>query len=88
MDAKKLMKQKSYIMKQKKITGMEIEEIKREMQAGQRSQLPERKQGKLVHTDTIKDVHKPNVVSTIEEETESQQLRGQINKLREKIEST
>ena len=88
MDAKKLMNQENYIMKQKKITEMEIEEIKREMQASQRSQLAEEKEGKLVHTDTIKDVHKPNVVSTTEEETESQQLRGQINKLREKIEST
>jgi hypothetical protein len=32
MDAKKLMNQKKYIMKHKKITEMEFEEIKREMQ--------------------------------------------------------
>jgi hypothetical protein len=37
MDAKKLLSQKNYVMKHKKITEMEIEEIKREMQARQRS---------------------------------------------------
>jgi hypothetical protein len=38
---------------------------------------------------TIKDdEHKLNTLSTTEEETESQQHRDQINKLREKIEST
>ena len=89
MDAKKLMNQKNYIMKHKKIMEMEIEEIKREMQASQRSQLAEREEEKLVHTGTIKDEeHKPNTVSTTEEEMESQQHRDQINKLREKTEST
>jgi hypothetical protein len=42
MDAKKLMNQKNYIMKHKRITEMEVEEIKREMQASQRSHLAER----------------------------------------------
>ena len=32
MDAKKLMNQKNYIMKHNKITEMEIEEIKKELQ--------------------------------------------------------
>jgi hypothetical protein len=89
VDAKKLMNHKNYIMKHKKITEMETEEIKREIQASQRSQLAEGKEGKLIHIGTIKDdEHKPNAVSTTEEETESQQHRDQINKLREKIEST
>jgi hypothetical protein len=38
MDAKKLMNHKNYIMKHNKITEMEIEEIKREIQTSQRSQ--------------------------------------------------
>jgi len=43
----------------------------------------------LVHTGTSKDdEHKPNAVTTTGEETETQQHRNQINKLREKIEST
>ena len=51
---------------------MDIEEIKREMQETQRSQLTEGKEGKLVHTNTIKDdQYKLNVVSTTEEKTES-----------------
>jgi hypothetical protein len=68
---------------------MEIEEIKREVQASQRSQLAERKERKQVHTGTIKDDEpKLNAVSTTEEETGSQQHKDQISKLREKIEST
>ena len=35
MDAKKLMNQKNYTMKNNKITEMEIEEIKKELQANQ-----------------------------------------------------
>jgi hypothetical protein len=35
MDAKKLMNHKNYIMKHKKITEIEIKEIKREMQESQ-----------------------------------------------------
>jgi hypothetical protein len=35
MDAKKLMKQENHIMKHKKIIEMEIEEIKRALQASQ-----------------------------------------------------
>ena len=34
------------------------------------------------------DEHKPNAVTTTEEEKGTQQHRDQINKLREKIEST
>ena len=68
---------------------MEIEGKKREMQTSQRSQPAEREEETLVHTSTIKgDEHKPNAVTTTGEETETQQHRDQINKLREKIKST
>jgi TolA-binding protein len=67
---------------------MQIEEIKRGTQASQRSQPAERKEGNIVHTCTIKDDgHKLDALSKTEEETESQQHRDQIDKLREKIES-
>jgi nucleoid DNA-binding protein len=86
MDVKKLMNQKNYTMKQTKITEMEIEEINREMQTRQRSQLAEREEITLVHMGTFKnDEHKPNAVSATGEETETQQHRDQINKLREKL---
>jgi len=76
-------------MKHNKITEMEIEEIKRELQTSQRSQPAEREEETLVHTGTIKgDEHKPNAVTTTGEEMETQQQRDKINKLREKIEST
>jgi len=41
MDAKKLMNQKNYIMKHKKITEMEIEETQRKLQGSQRGHLDE-----------------------------------------------
>jgi len=42
---------------------MEIEEIKREIQASQRSQRTERKEGKLVLMGSLKDdENKPNAV--------------------------
>jgi hypothetical protein len=44
MDAKKLMNQKNYIMKNKKITELEIEEIKKELQGSKRSHLNEREE--------------------------------------------
>jgi hypothetical protein len=42
MDAKKVMNQKNYIIKHNKITDMEIELIKREIQKSQRSYPAER----------------------------------------------
>jgi len=76
MDAKKLMNQKNYIMKHNKITDMEIEEIKREIQTSQRSHPAEREKEMLVHMDTIKDdEHKLNAVTTTGEETETQRHR-------------
>jgi hypothetical protein len=47
MDAKKLMNQKNSIMKNEKITEVEIEEIKKEMQGTQRSHLNEREELQL-----------------------------------------
>ena len=88
IDAKKLMNQKNYIMKHNKITEMEIEEIKREMQPSQRSHPAEREEETLEHTDAIKDEEqKLNVVTTTGEETETKQHGDQITKLKEKIES-
>ena len=86
MDAKKLINQKNYIMKDKKITEMEIEEIKREMQASQRSHLEAREGEELVYMGAIKDdEQKPSEVFTAEEETEIYQHKDQIYKLKEKL---
>jgi len=41
MDEKKLMNQRNYIMKHRKITKMEVEEIRIELQESQRSHLEE-----------------------------------------------
>jgi hypothetical protein len=73
-------------MKHNKITEMETEEIKREIQTSQRSHPAEREEETLVHMDTIKDdEHKPNTLTTTGEEMETQQHRDQITKLREKL---
>ena len=89
MDAKKLLNQKNYIMKHNKITEMEFEEIKKELQANQRSNLEERGEEELQHPGTIRDrEQKPNTAFKTEEETEIHQQRGQIYKLKEKLEST
>jgi hypothetical protein len=91
MDAKKLLNQKNYIIKHRKITEMEIEEIKRELQEHQRSHLEEREEEKLEQHCTVKNgEQKPSLVYifTTEEESKIQQHRDQIYKLREKIEST
>jgi hypothetical protein len=75
-------------MKHKKITEMEIEEIKRELQERQRSHLEEREEEKLETPCTIKNgEQKPSLEITTEEEWEIQQHKDQINKLKEKIES-
>jgi hypothetical protein len=87
MDAKKLMNQKNYIMKHKKITEIEVEEIKKELQKSQPSHLEEREQ--LEQLGTIgEDEQKLNATTTTEEEVEIHQQRNQIHKLKEKIEST
>jgi len=89
MDAKKLMNQKNYITKHNKITEMEIEEIKKELQANQRSHLEEREEEKLEHPRTIRDrEQKPKTAFTTEEGTEIHQQRDQTYKLKERIEST
>ena len=84
------MNQKNYIMKHNKITEMEIEEIRKELQANQRSHLVERKEEEeLEHLGTIRDRERePNTAFTTEEETEIHQQRDRIYKLKEKIEGT
>ena len=68
---------------------MEIEEIKKELQANQRSHLEEREEEELEHPSTIRDrEQKPNTAFTTEEETEIHQQRDQTYKLKLKIEST
>ena len=84
IDAKRLMNQKKYIMKHSKITEMKIEEIKKELQANQRSHLEEREEEELEHPGTIRDREQnPNTAFTTEEEeeTEIHQQRDQTNKL-------
>ena len=76
MDAMKLMNQKNYIMK---ITEMEIEEIKKELQANQRSHLEEKEEEELEHLGTIRDrEQKLNTAFTTVEETEIHQQRDQM----------
>jgi hypothetical protein len=55
MDTKKLMNQKIYIMKHNKIMDTETGEIKRELQASQRSHQEERGGEELEHLGTMKD---------------------------------
>ena len=89
MDAEKLMNQRNYIMKHKRITEMEVEEIRRKLKESQRSHLEEREEEQLEHSGTIRDgEQKPDAASTTEEDTEIQQQRNHIHKLKEKIENT
>jgi len=68
---------------------METEEIKRELQASQRSHLEEREEEELEHPGTIRDgEQKLNAAFTTEEETEIHKQRDQTQKLKEKTEST
>jgi hypothetical protein len=55
MDAKKLLNHKNYILKHNKITEMEIEEIKRELQASQTSHQEEKGKGELDHPGSMGD---------------------------------
>jgi len=89
MDAKKLLNQKNYTMKHKKITDIGVEEIKRELQGNQRSHIEEREEEKQEHLGTTRDdEQKPNATFTTEEEMETRQQRKQIYKLKQKIERT
>ena len=89
MDAKMLMNQKNYIMKHNKVTEMETEEIKKELQANQRSHLEEKEKEELEHSGTIRDREQnQNTALTTEEETEIHQQWDQKYKLKETIEST
>jgi hypothetical protein len=76
MDDKKLMNQKNYIMKRNKITEMETEEIKRVLQASQRSHQEERGEEELEHPGTMGDGEQQrSAVFTTEEETAIHQHR-------------
>jgi hypothetical protein len=89
MDAEKQMNRKNLIMKHTKITEMEVEEIKRELQENQRSHPEEREEEKQEHLGTMRDdEQKPNAAFTKDEDTEIHEQREQIYKLKEKIEST
>jgi hypothetical protein len=75
-------------MKHKKVTEVEIEEMKREVQESQGSHPRQREEERLELSGTIIDgEQKPNAASTTEEETEIHQQRDQAHKLKEKIES-
>jgi len=81
MDAKKLMNQKNYIMKEKKITEMEVEEIEIELQESQRSHLEETEEEKQENLGIIRDdEQKLNAAFTADEEVEIHQQREQIYK--------
>ena len=68
-------------MKRNKITEMEIEEIKKELQANQGSHLEEKEEEELEHPGTIRDrEQKLNTAFTTEEETEVHQQRDQMVK--------
>ena len=83
MDNKKLMNQKKYIMKHKKITEIEFEEIRRKLQESQRIHLEETEEEELEHSGTTKDgEQKADAASTAEEETEIHQQCDQIFKLK------
>jgi hypothetical protein len=89
MDAKKLLNQKNYIIKHKKIKEIKVEEITRELQGNQRSHLEEREEEIREHLGSTRDdEEKSNVTFTTEEEMETRQQREQIYKLKEKIEKT
>jgi len=64
-------------MKHKKITEIEVEEIRKKLQESQRSHLEEREEAKLEHSGIMRDgKQKPNAASTTEKETEIRQQRN------------
>jgi hypothetical protein len=75
VDANKLMNKKTYIMKHKKITEIEVEEIEKELQKRQPSHLEERGE-RLEQFGTIREgEQKPNA-ATAAEETEFSNKRN------------
>jgi len=76
MDAKKLLNQIHYIMKQKKLTEIEVEEIKGDLQGNQRRHLEEREEEKQEHLGTTRDdEQKQNATFITEEKMETRQQR-------------
>ena len=66
LDAKKLLNQKNYIMKHKKLTENEIEEIKKDMQANEESHLGGRDEEEREHQVPTTNEWKLSIVSTSE----------------------
>ena len=86
MDNKKLLNQKNCIMKHKKITEIEVEEIKGDLQGNQRIHIEERQEKMQEHLGTTRDdEQKQNATFTTEEKVETRQQREQIYKLKEKF---
>jgi hypothetical protein len=81
MHAKKLMNQKNYIMENKKITELEIEEIKKELQGTQKSHLNETEEEQSERLCTInEDKKKQNSEPAAAVEMETHQQRRVICK--------
>jgi hypothetical protein len=77
------MNQRNYIMKNKKITELEIEEIKKELQGSQRSHLNERKEEEPEQLYTTNEEEKKqNLEPAPVAETEIHQQRSAICKLK------
>ena len=84
MDANKIIYQKYYIVKNKNITKMEIEDIKKELQENERCHLNENEdQPKQLCTMNAGE-QKQNLARTTEEEMENNQQRNDISELKEK----
>ena len=87
LDAKKLLNQKNYITKHKKLTENEIEEIKKDVQANEEGHLGGREgeEGEH-HVPTVDEEWKRSVVSTSEGTTDTRVHRDQTRRLKGKIE--
>ena len=85
-DAKKLLNQKNYILKNKKITEMQIEEIQKELQEDQRSHLNGSDGEQLEQFFTVIAGQQKQILAPTEEEMENHQQRDD-SKLKENIRS-
>ena len=88
LDAKKLLNQKNYIMKHKKLRENEIDEIKKDVQANEESHLGGREEeGEREHQmPTMDEEWKLSVVSTSEGTTNTHVHRDQTHRLKDKTE--
>ena len=86
-DAIELINHKNYIMQNKKITPLETEEIKNELQESQTSNLNKSKKQQLKQLCILSNDEQKQKSAPTTQDTENQQQRN-INKFKEKIEST